>query len=219
MKVKTLTVLAGSLLLAGSAQAAYTGIAGELYSVGGAGPGQTTWHGYVTFNNPMDQLTVVWGNQEKPLNITTPGLFYQNIYGGDIEPSAALIVPFASLEFDSFATIGNWILDAGEAGTSLAPSYNPWGTGPNFQNNSGWYRIPTDPFTYAVDMGGGMYGVGFLSATTDNPLGQVNGLINISVVADGVAGDVTDIAFEWIIPSPGALALLGLAGLVGRRRR
>ena len=68
MKVKILSVLAGSMMLAGAANAAYTGLYSEVYTnaVYEAPPDSITFRLYATFDNEADQLTGLGGAAAEP---------------------------------------------------------------------------------------------------------------------------------------------------------
>ena len=129
--------------------------------------------------------------------------------------------------FDSYLCIGG--LPTGTNTTSADPSWNAAG-------NSGWSR-PDLPSGYNVgwfngsppNLQGRVGGTG--NTSTDVRLGQFVvdaganiGSFNLKIgYNDGVAGSAVQFAETTFslgaVPAPGAVALLGLAGLAGRRRR
>ena len=216
MQMKTL-VIAGFVgsLFAGAANAAYVGIQHELYAIDGNGlpglEGPQTWRLYVLFDNMDDQLTGMGGSFDQPLSISIDGgSFYQDAFGGDTEHNAAFEVAFPTLHYDTYITIGS--TDSGTDGaTSLAGNWPGFDADGLFVDDAGWFRNPDDPVTYAGDD----YRVLWGQFTVDTGV-NVSGELKMSVNVDG-SGDV--IVDTFATPAPGALALLGLAGLAGRRRR
>src|SRR5262245_48865768 len=103
MKVTNLSALAGAggtLILAGSAHAAFAGVKVVLK------PNATalTYNIYATFDQrPGDSVVAVAGTPLHPLNINVRGgTFYQNGFGTDRAPSSLLFPLFPSLQFDTF---------------------------------------------------------------------------------------------------------------------
>ena len=125
--------------------------------------------------------------------------------------------------FDSYLTIGG--LASGLNGTSADPSWgNPasWNRPdvPNGQN-VGWYA-PGGSIAGRVGQAGNLADstrLGQFSIARDSDAGVWNMKIGYN---NGVAGSAVQFAestFAIGVPAPGAIALLGLAGLTGRRRR
>ena len=216
MNIKTLsmTIAAGSLLATG-AMADYTEMS---YEAVDNNVGTWTARIFANFDAATDELDAVYGDASNLLSISTTSSFYQNAFGGntsaDINP--ALYDAFPSLRLDSWVTIGlednvgNNMLNIGmdwanfEAGGAIETS------------NGTWFATPDDPQVLAGADLRVMIGQ-FTMYGTDSCL---FGVINLQ----GKAGDfetfnITGVAFVYNLPAPGALALLGLAGIVSRRRR
>ena len=211
----SLTIVAGSLI-ASSAMADYTGLT-SVNSDNGDG----TWTAqiYANFSAATDELDAVFGDAQNALSISTSGSFYQNALGGATSTSInpALIPLFPSLALDSWVTIGlsdqtdNALLNIGidfsgfEAGGSIST------------DNGSWFATPDDPQVLAGADLRVLVGQFTMMGMDDN----VSGVLNLQ----GKAGDfetfqARDQAFEFsMVPAPGALALLGLAGVASRRRR
>ena len=211
----SLTIVAGSLI-ASSAMADYTGLT-SVNSDNGDG----TWTAqiYANFSAATDELDAVFGDAQNALSISTSGMFYQNALGGATSQSInpALIPLFPSLALDSWVTIGlsdqtdNALLNIGidfsgfEAGGSIST------------DNGSWFATPDDPQVLAGDDLRVLVGQFTMMGMDDN----VSGVLNLQ----GKAGDfetfqARDQAFDFsMVPAPGALALLGLAGVASRRRR
>lgn len=211
----SLTIVAGSLI-ASSAMADYTGLTSVNVD---NGDGTWTAQIYANFSAATDELDAVFGDAQNALSISTSGMFYQNALGGATSTSInpALIPLFPSLALDSWVTIGlsdqtdNAMLNIGidfagfEAGGSIST------------DNGSWFATPDDPQVLAGADLRVLVGQFTMMGMDDN----VSGVLNLQ----GKAGDfetfqARDQAFDFsMIPAPGALALLGLAGVVSRRRR
>ena len=213
-KTLSLTIAAGSLI-ASSAMADYTGL-----SFDGTDNGDGTWTAliYANFTAESDRLNAVFGDGDDNLSITSTAGFYQNTFGG---ATSAAINPafydmFPSLLMDSWVTIGavdmtdNNMLDIGIDFSGFE------GGGDISTDNGSWFATPEDPQVLAgedlrVLVGQfTMFGLG----------SSVSGVLNLQ----GKQGDFETFQargqeFEYYIPAPGALALLGIAGLATRRRR
>ena len=211
----SLTIAAGSLI-ASSAMADYTGLTSVNVD---NGDGTWTAQIYANFSAATDELDAVFGDAQNSLVIGTSSSFYQNALGGATSTSInpALIPLFPSLAFDSWVTIGredqvdNALLNIGidfssfEAGGSIVT------------DNGSWFATPDDAQVLAGDDLRVLVGQFTMYGLDSN----VSGILNLQ----GKAGDfetfqARDQAFDFsMIPAPGALALLGLAGVVSRRRR
>ena len=211
----SLTIVAGSLI-ASSAMADYTGLTSVNVD---NGDGTWTAQIYANFSAATDELDAVFGDAQNALSIETSGTFYQNALGGATSKSInpALIPLFPSLALDSWVTIGlsdqtgNAMLNIGidfagfEAGGSIVT------------DNGSWFATPDDPQVLAGDDLRVLVGQFTMYGLDSN----VSGILNLQ----GKAGDfetfqARDQAFDFsMVPAPGALALLGLAGVASRRRR
>ncbi len=210
--LKLSSLMAGTLILAGTASAGFTGMSFDTVENGMAG--FTTYRAYagVTAGGQVD---AVYGDEANALLVTSGGGFYQNQFGGYGTPSAALFGFFPSLEWDSFVTIG-LTDDAGDAMLDIGIDWAGFEAGGDIATTNGtWFATPSDAQVFEV---GGRVLIGqFTVADGDHVYGSMNfqgkdaDLSNWN--ADGVAFDSDG------IPAPGALALLGLAGIAARRRR
>jgi uncharacterized protein (TIGR03382 family) len=183
------------------------------------GDGTWTTRIYANFSAETDQLNAVFGDADGSLSISSTGGFYQNAFGGATSAgiNPALYDAFPSLRLDSWVSIG---LEDNVGNNMLDIGIN-WD---DFENNGGaissdngtWFATPDDD---QVNAGADlrvlvgqftMYGLD----------SHVYGVLNIQ----GKEGDFETfqeygIAFDYEFPAPGALALLGLAGIASRRRR
>ncbi len=242
--LKSLTVLTGigcTLALAGQAQAIYLGMNVEKYAVVNIGGiNHDVWRVYVNFSNPGDQLISVGGSPNLgPLTVESRNAldngagsaFYNNALGNDRPPSQADINSDPTLAWDSFYTIGLTVADQGPFGDQMAiapgtPSL--LGTTVTIANG-GWYATPTilvpaeidNPQTLAGFAGDGDLAsrVIAMQLTTVSG-GNVRGNVVLSY-RDALNVDGTTIGGQTFnsFPAPGALALLGVAGLISSRRR
>jgi hypothetical protein len=216
MKITTLSVFAVGSLIATTAMADYTGLS---YDPVDNGDGTWTARIFANFDAETDELDAVFGDADNSLLITSGGNFYQNDFGGatsaDINP--ALYDAFPSLVNDSWVTIG--LED--NVGNAMMNIGIDWS---DFEDNGGdistdngtWFATPDDPQVLAGADLRVMIGQ-FTMFGLDT---HVSGVLNIQGKAgDFVTFQARDLVFDYALPAPGALALLGLAGVAGRRRR
>ena len=209
-KLLGLTAGVGSLILAGTAVADFTGMQYETVENGMAG--LTTYRVYAGVD-AGGELDAVFGDDSNTLSVSSDSGFYQNAVGGYSAPNAALFAFFPSLQFDSFVTIG-LLDDAGNAMLDIGIDWSNFEAGGSIVTDNGtWFATPADAQVHEID---GRVLVGqFTVGDGDHVYGSMNfqgknaDLSNWG--ADGVLFDT--------VPAPGALALLGLAGIAARRRR
>jgi hypothetical protein len=225
MKMKTLSVLAGigaPLIMTATARAGFVGIPEPVKKDNPFG----YWvvNVYAEFDNPgNDFMQAVAGSPNNPLNITViGGSFVNSPAGGDTAPTTFLTGLIPTLAYDSFYTIGMKVVAAGVvdattvvnmpvlSGTSIATTNGSWAAVP-----------PTAPQANPFDPINSFPGNGLI----------LIGQFNISTFATGIVGSfllqytsdgvVTASAEGFVhpFPTPGALGLLGAAGLIGCRRR
>ena len=209
MKVLTLTASVGSLILAGAASADFQGISYDLSTNANGNTVQV----FVELETG-DQLNAVYGDGENSLLIEAlGGSFYQNPFGqatvAGMNPAFFPIFP--SLLNDSFVTIGletnvgNSMLDIGIDFTTFE------GGGAISTDNGSWFATPDDAQVNEVN---GRVLIGQFTLIA----GELSGQVNLQGKnADG--SNWTVLAEQIGVPAPGAIALLGLAGIATRRRR
>ena len=198
--------IVSSLFATGFANADFQGISCDAVE-GGFGVG-TTYRVYVDVETG-DQLNAVFGDTVDPLLVSSTTGFYQNQFGSHKAPSAALFGFFPSLEYDSFVTIG-LLTDAGNSMLDIGIDWGVFEGGDEIATSNGtWFATPADSQVFEV---GGRVLIGQFTTT-----GEISGFINIQ----GKNADLTNWQYRSVplVPAPGAIALLGLAGLVARRRR
>ena len=208
--------IAATSLIAGTAMADYSGL-----DFDGTDNGDGTWTAriYANFSAGTDQLNAVYGDANNGLSISSSGGFYQNAFGANTSAgiNPALIPAFPSLVLDSWVTIGledqtgNAMLDIGIDWTDFAAG------GDVTTDNGSWFATPAD----AQCLAGSELRVMVGQFTMFGAGSTVSGVLNLQgKVGDNETFVATGQAFEYsLIPAPGALALLGLAGIAGRRRR
>jgi len=231
MKAKAFALagVAGTFIVAGSASAAYTGLVVESYVGAGwemAGydaAALDTYRVYATFDDALGVITAV-GDSDGLFEMTSrDGSFFNSIAPGTGDfpsnPAFWAIPGFEDLQWDTFVTVGS----DGEPApvTGGAPGFTTQAaglTGDTFLNNSGWFVSGFPPQGDAVN---GRVLVAQLTVAegigVDGRNWRVSGLDE-----SGNSNSSFDILSDFsapTIPAPGAVALLGLAGLVSSRRR
>ena len=161
------------------------------------------------------RIDAVFGNSSNTLNIGVDGgLFVQSPYGGntsqDINP--AFFGVFPSIEFESFVTIGACWTTVDNALNNVGMDWAAFEAGDALiTDNGSWFVTPND--IQGEEIGGRV----LIGQFTISEGASLVGSVSVQGKdADGVTFQATNIS--WV-PAPGALALLGVAGLAGRRRR
>ena len=213
-KSLSITIITSSLI-AGSAMADYTGLS---YSSVDNGDGTWTARIYADFDAPTDQLNAVFGDPDDSLLISATNGFYQNAYGGatSAEINPAFYELFPSLLQDSWVTIG--LEDnVNNSMLNIGIDWSDFESGGDISTiNGAWFATPAD----AQVLAGSDLRVLVGQFTMYGLDAHVSGVLNLQ----GYQGDFEGFqarnqVFDYGIPAPGAIALLGLAGLASRRRR
>ena len=184
-----------------------------------------------SYGNTVVQLYGVYDNSNQILlncfnaDIGAPdGFIHSDVQaaaGGSWAPSATIAIPgFSDPENDSYVTIG--ALPGATNNTGLDPSFDG-GLGGTIPVGAGWYNgNPNNPQGVS-EFAGGVKGLSGYAGLVGQFVfvGTVQDFVFIADIGSNT-GSGTDVEFHagsFIIPAPGALALLGLGGLVARRRR
>ena len=223
----TLFALAGATLVAGTASASMTGAVAISYSVtaadfGGAEVTVNVTDLYMTSDDAADTLLNVYNltlaNGSASVN------YFQSFTGTGWQPTN-LGGPFdteALQTADSFVTIGG----IGADGRQAPGAGSGVGLDPNFGGNNaaapgalaGWYNgNPPSLIGQTATYDSGVTGV-FIGRFSSTESFDLTGSTFEVTWNQGLGTGANQAAFT-VVPAPGALALLGLAGIAGRRRR
>jgi hypothetical protein len=218
MNIKTLsitTIAAGSLLATG-AMADYTGLSQDVsFNVDG------TWTSriYANFTAATDELDAVYGDTSHTLHVTsTDGFFNATGTGASaMDNNEAFWSIFPSMEWDSMVSIGMTHSASGGTMSTIGIDFTAFNAGGDISTDNGsWYSTPDQPNVLAgADMRVllGQFTMYGMDST-------VSGVVNLQGKVGNFETFVAeDVEFSFAAPAPGALALLGLAGLASRRRR
>ena len=274
--IRLIAALAGlgcSLVMTAPAAATFLGITAQIKTKGFLDPFDPTrevavFQFYARFDNPEDQLTVVFGEGNDELRIETnaPGGFW-NPFNGSDAPTQATVDMFPSADFDSYVTIGTKraIIPEGRINgndvdspyehnnlTKLGIGFDPFpafGVANKIASFAAVWVAPSEiagppgppddpdlpkiktPQTLAGPDGLVLFMQLSITTTTngvpqDDPdaiFSEIFGLLNLGVRekigGQNIFREIRGLKFNYSVPSPGALALLGIAGLAGCRRR
>ena len=239
MKTGMIATLAG-LAVAGSASAAFTGYVVTSTNVTSGANALTVYTLWARFNGPTDtvlnayNIAAVGGSSlsgfwHKDNAYYNSGVLSQEF--GTWNPSQTGSITL-NRPFDSFLVIGGQATPTNT--TNADPSWVSGGTGAGAGDSRSWNRadLPNNGtlgwFNSNPPNNQGRVG-GAGNTATDVRLGQFVLSANDSAARtytltlgynNGVAGSAVQFATStFSLPTPGAIALLGLAGLAGRRRR
>ena len=211
VKLLGLMVSVSSLAFTGTASADFLGFEIEAIESGLQDGGVdigTTYRIYALVD-AGGEVDAVYGDIDNPLSIQSTTSFYQNQFGGYGTPDAGLFGFFPPLEYDSFVTIG-LLDDDGDAMLDIGIVWDDFedNGGAIYTENGTWFATPDEP--QVQEIGGRVL---IAQLTTD---GELSGTLSLQ----GKNEDLSNWNAVGVeLPAPGALALLGLAGLVSRRRR
>jgi MYXO-CTERM domain-containing protein len=217
MNLNASAIIVG-LGLAASANAAYTGLAIETYVgaewVAQGYTGLTTYRLYAEFDDPTDVLIAVNGSSLGAMEMhSDSGTFFNDtsILSGGLKPGPGGIPGFFSVAWDSWFALDYDTPGGGAMQLSPGFATEVGGLAGDFSTtNAAWFVTPADAPQGEADGGRVLIAQLTVGAGED-----VWGTINLQ---DGDAVGYLGEEFTTV-PAPGALALLGLAGLAGGRRR
>ena len=210
-----------ALILTGTASAEFLGFDGTL-SVNGDG------------NNVVQMFAVYDNDDAVGLNVFNADISASSDFihsdvqagaGGTWNPTASLDIPgFADSASDSYVTIGFGVGAAAALnGTSLDPGFAPTGgLGGTIPVGAGWFNGNPTSEQGVSAFGGGIDGISGFAIMIGQFVWSGDQIFSFSAEMGANSGAGTDVVFgedTFVIPAPGALALLGLGGLVARRRR
>lgn len=237
MMIRALTLAAG-LAAASSAHAGFVGwdmrvdaaATADAQALGIGGGSATVYRMYAVFDDAGNKLLNVFNAN---FETTDGSTLYQDSFGGDLAPTASFIGLVPTLAYDSFVTINRLFSDA----NSTPPITDTTSLDPNFQfttngltNNSGWFNSsPPNEQGLAVQNGsvwetlvGQFTVIGGTAPVIDGPTSNADGrwFGAAALTYNDASGATQQFFSQGFIPTPGAMALFGLAGLTaGRRRR
>ncbi len=216
--MKATTVFAGTLVLAASANAGYTGLYVENFVGEGWADhgyvGLTTYRLYATFDSEDDVLLAVNGSSVSAMEwVSEDGSFWNSPQYDSLTAPVMGFPTYVGVwinQWDTYVTIddASYFGDA----TALSPGFAAQVgdlTGDFSTENAAYYVTPAD---YPQGLSDG-YRVMIAQVTVAEGV-SIGGKLNL-LLDDGSEF----FGQSWFIPAPGALALLGLARLTRRRRR
>ncbi len=226
MKTSTLFTLAATSMIATAASADFTHALAVSYSVtaadfGGAEVSVNVQDIYLMSDDATDALLNVYNWNASQTGIT----YFQSFTGTGWIPTN-LGGPFdteALQKADSFVTIGGFAADALQspgtgAGVGVDPNFGG-NTAAAPGENAGWYN--GNPPSYIGGAIETQMGIGLLIGRFSSLAGEfsLEGTTFEATWNQGLGTPGQQAGFTVAVPAPGAMALLGLAGLAGRRRR
>jgi MYXO-CTERM domain-containing protein len=207
----------GGLVLAGTAMASpLQSLSMELVHTGDQGD---TYRLYANLDADA-RIDAVYGNSQGALEVSVDGggSMYHDAAGGATSQSinSAFFMFVPSMEWDSYVSIGALYSNGDPFGANnlndIGIDWGIWeGGGDLVSDNGSWFVTPDD--AQGGEVNGQVFIGQFTVASGESLVGQVN---LQGKDADGNTWNA--VGASWV-PAPGALALLGLAGLAGRRRR
>lgn len=209
MKARTFAAATATMLIAGVASADLTGLYLENKTDAGAEAlGLFICNVYAQFDDAGDRALSVGFS-----DITTSGTFYQHPFGSDFPPNDAFIAAFPELAYDTYLTIGLKTIPVG--GVNPIAGDGDFNSGGGQHYTGGWFN--SNPNNGAGDPNAD--GRVLLAQLSVNDGDTITGSMTV-FWKDAQSGQAIGTAVDFVhVPAPGALALLGVAGLAGRRRR
>ena len=212
-----LTAGVGSLILAGTATAEFQGLSGDYSDLGG---GLITWRIYADID-AGGRVDAVYGNGTNVLSISAADGLYQNLdFGGNtsVEINSGFFGFVPSIEWDSYVTIGALYQDGTPFGSNalqnIGVDFASWNAGRDLTTDNGtWFITPDDAQGGEI---GGRVLIGQFTILGNGPLDVT---VNLQGRDGGTVWNHEGASETFLVPAPGALVLLGLAGLATRRRR
>ena len=213
----------GSMILASTATADVS-VSVDLVHLGSNGSATApadvaTYRVYANMDSGW-RVDAVYGNSSGVMSIGANGSFYQNAFGGntsmDINPALGAVFP--SLAYDSWVTIGLADQTGGNALNNIGIDFSGFAAGGDITTDNGsWFVTPDDAQGQEVD---GQVLIGQFSVLNGSgDLAADMSSLTVSLQGKDANGDTWQATSLNGLPAPGALALLGVAGIASRRRR
>lgn len=219
-RMKSFTVI-GAGLAAAVAAAANANVTGLEVEYGGLVGGRHVWNVFAVTTNAQNVMLNVIGHTVTAGSMS--GVQHNDassFFGGTgtWDPTSTNANIPNSAGNDSYVTVTGTF----GTGTNLDPSFTGGGAGAVIPTGAGW--LTANPGTNIFFTGGRIKIMQVAGETYSNTAGgafytgrlSVGYKLNSSSTTPLVAENLT---YTIGVPAPGALALLGLAGLAGRRRR
>jgi MYXO-CTERM domain-containing protein len=209
-----------ALVAASAASAGFTGFTADRVVLSN---GNIQYKVYANFDDvglPSGQSWVFLNAYSHATVTGTMNAVHQDFFVEDGEVGtwqAGSSVSAADREFDSWVTASGLATSSGW-GTALDPGFTNGGTVGDINNGAGWYDAT--PGTANTVTGGRMLLMQIVRTAANDTLYTAN--LSITYKVSGTSTPIQPGAFQYSIgpvPAPGAIALAGLAGLAGRRRR
>lgn len=217
--MKKLSAIAGlgAIAAAGVANADYVGV--DVVEVGEILPGTTTWRIFVTFDAPDDRFLAVNGDagfgDAGALRFQSTSDLVQDsgAFDGLVQSDTPSVLDLN--DADSWVSVGGNFL-AGSSDTGFSPGFLG-GDGVTSQINGSFFE-QLDNGGYFDSNPATVEGDGSVLAQFTMATGTEWSYQGVISWADDSGGPFSN-TFSVVVPAPGAVALLGLAGLAGTRRR
>jgi hypothetical protein len=206
-----------ALVAASAASAGFTGFTAERFVLTN---GNIQYKVYANFDNvnlPAGQSWVFLNAYSHTAVSGTMNAVHQDTFTADGEVGtwqAGSAVSAADRDFDSWVTASGSATSSGW-GTALDPGFTNGGTVRDINNGAGWYDAT--PGTANIVTGGRMLMAQIVRTLANDSLYTAR--MSITYKVSNTSVPIQPGAFAYTIPAPGAVALAGLAGLTGRRRR
>jgi hypothetical protein len=206
-----------ALVAASAASAGFTGFTADRVVLSN---GNIQYKVYANFDNvglPSGQSWVMLNAYSHAAVSGTMNAVHQDTFTADGEVgtwNAGASVSAADRDFDSWVTSSGLATSSGW-GTALDPGFTDGGTVRDINNGAGWYDAT--PATANTVTGGRMLLMQIVRTAANDSVYTAN--LSLTFKVSGTSTPIQPGAFQYTIPAPGAIALAGLAGLTGRRRR
>ena len=222
--------LCGAMAVVSTSRAGLVDMVGELTGVNAiaAVPGQPDYPDTITLRiyavlaSGGDTLDTIHGTSDHPILVAASSMFYQNVFGGptSVDIDADQFSVFPDLAYDSWITIGaSSMVD--NALSATGTSFTAFEGGSPLYAPAGVWSVPDGSAQGQPVLEDGRWRVlvGQFSL-----FGTLNASLQLQWNMSGneANGGRWNAGGAWTfngVPAPGAMAVLGLGCLVGRRRR